>query len=841
MLKSILDSCIHTLSQTTPAVPGILATAAAADMLAEGDFESAGLTNLMGQATLNLSTMGSSEAQASLVRTSLLGQALTVSAKGLKTIYNGLVEKGSQKVKKGVVQLIGGATAGALAVMSKTKLLATMMQTATLVHLCAIVSAHGIRDLKKGNYMMGVAKTLSGLAGMAFSGYCGYRELTQPSTEYIYNYGPEEPETFERQIKLATVYNNNGHAEREKISNLVVDNHHQYATKWGLGHDVVTTDLVAGQCTNPSNQEPVNCSPYFGKIEYFRRQCANMAQDGVERWIIYGDDDLVYNRLVNPWTAIDKLRLNTDSEGSTQLTDSSVIMAYEPADWATIFPIPGHTTHDPRVSVNSGFIIARMDPQTCDFMEKSWAHRNTLMDPNHPNFAKCPTIGFCQNHGHTSLGDQTAFAAALQDNPSLIDRDIKILLPRDNSSPYRSDIALNTMSRDGCHQGLNGDRLDPPFDIGTIDRPANQHAIPEEDWTSQPAGFRVMGKYPLPKDANGQCMEDPSVPITNIRLAKIQEVLARMPKDQKFTVAMTYVPDGNSDDSQYNHLTQQNHREFAQRNGAEFRLITEPLLKGSCTDPSTGKKADCVPYWNKVEMINRWLQEPADPSGADEWIVYGDDDGIYGNMDVSLSKVVKDLQGGTDASVLIAKDIGQRYSKANTGFMFFRKDEASRNFMADWIKGRDAVAKYANGDKDCPTLGLCKSQKGSLHEQEAFSDLVENDSYKKTVRIVDIRDPKLTYGVNTLFRHGCFNRYQPSQNWFVNGIHYQTEDDAIDSNAKAKPGDLFMQAAGVPRVGTFCHESSDTPPHPIRKGYVETMLKTMVRRLKFVKRPTFKW
>jgi hypothetical protein len=615
-------------------------------------------------------------------------------------------------------------------------------------------------------------------------------------------FGPKGPVEI-RRVKLATVYNNHGNQERDKVSSVATQNHAEYAQKWDLEHDIITHDLAANQCKDPKTNGVVNCSPYMNKIQYFRQQCQDPTQRG--KWVIYGDDDLLYtNPNINPWTAIDLLRGGEDT---------SLILTTEEGDWGRLFEIPGHPTYDPRIAINSGFIIARIDNAACDVFEKTWAHRNTQMNENHSNFEKCPTIAYCKNHGITSLGDQTAMAAALQDNLGVTDKTVTLISQRDRSSPTRGHIALNTLHRGGCHQEvLENGSLSSSYDSSTFD--GNGRWEPG-DWTGQTAGFRLMGKYPLPK-INGRCMTDLTQPIENIRMKKIQEMLSQKTKNQHFTVAMTYTPNRTGDPSdEYSDMTEANHRLFATLNHADFIVDTAPS-KLQCEIPSEDLYArkemlPCVSYWRKVEMIDRWLDEPAKPD-TEEWFVCGDNDGIYGNPNLDLSRVTKELQGNRDASIIIAKDIAENISLTNTGFIMVRKDAASRNFVNAWLKTRNDPPNHPG----CPSLGLCKNQANCLHEQEGFNRVMTNWHYGRVVSLVSPEgDDTRPFGVNTYLRNGCFHRIEPEK-----GINDRI---TFNDRVKAERGDLFLQAAGVPPRGIYCHDP-DAAILPIRKHFIQKML-----------------
>jgi hypothetical protein len=631
-------------------------------------------------------------------------------------------------------------------------------------------------------------------------------------------YTPEECEDQIKRIKLATVYDNKDKAgnlnlEREKISEIVVKNHRDYANKWDLEHDVVTDNLVVGQCTDPSTGKAADCSPYMNKIQYYRMQCADPAQQG--KLVIYGDDDLVYTNMgIDPLDAFNRLRNGKNT---------SVVMMREGADWAKYFKLPGYQSTDPRVSVNSGFIMGRIDEPFCNLIERTWVHRNTPMDPG-PNVKDCPTVAFCKTHGITSLGDQTAVALALQDDLSVMDKTVTIVLPRDTSAPHRAHIAFNTLHRGGCHQEIVNGKLEAPFDIGHYDRNDYPDGIWREgDWNGQTAGFRVMGKYPLPGDGKGRCFEDPNQPIENIRLKKVLEMFPHKP-EREFTLAVANIPDGNGSDAQYEHLTLANHREYAARHGAKFYHETDGnLLKDQCQHPITKTMGNCSSYWMKIQAIRKWLSQP-NTSGKEEWLCIADDDGLYGRMKMSPSQVVDDMQGSSDAGILIVEEPQKSVSRINTGFIYVRKDDKSRNFVEQIWNERNTATDNPN-HPTCFSHGACPTQVGSLHEQTGF-DLALYRNPKAltdgTVKIVPIRAADRPYGLNTVYRKGCFYRDQAKWTSPV-PINYEADDRATKTKCESEAGDYYFQAAGVPRVGRYCADPIGTK-RPIRKEYIEQML-----------------
>lgn len=826
------------LGEVFGAFVGLGATTCGALELADGEpigDLNKGLSGIKGSAKVLIGTaltqsslygLGLNESTRNVVDKSfaLIGTT-SVAGKGLINLCNGIYQKSLGKIAKGAGQFAAGLASTAFVNSLRARTVSTLSNTFALATLSSYIAYSGIKDVARGNYAKGVAKTIGGIAGVALSGYVVHAELYQPTYwvpgEELLNEKDPPPfnpdEEHDREIKIATIFNNQNNVHRDQISDFVSKNHKRYAEKWNLDHDVVTENMMKNQCTNPFTNKPADCSAYFNKIQYFRNECAKQQIPGIEKWVIYADDDAVFtNPNINPYRAIDQLR-----EGK----NTSIIMIQEGTDWQPWF-FPPHMKHDPRTAVNSGFIIARIDPKTCNFMERTWEHRNTpvwdMIDPD------CATVGFCKNQDR-SLGDQTAMALALKDDMNVIDRDISLPLPRDLSSQNRAHIAFNTFHRGGCFARVQKDWATVPIDIDELaDNKYPDGKWRQGDWVGQPPGFAVTGRYPLPRDENGKCKDDLTLPIENIRLKKIHEMTSLMPKDRRITIGTTYVDDGNSPESQYSYLAIRNHAQYARTHSAKFHVVTENLLKDQCKVPETGKMADCGPYWNKVKMVLDWLNQPVTLNDTEEWFFYGDDDGVYANMGLDPSKVIDDLRGKTDSSIIVAKDLIPWYYNSpeisiNSGFMIFRKNEASRQIVQEWWDQRD-VLSHDPTNPICQTHGLCKNQIASLVDQEGFALILKQKPHLigNEISVAEIRDPHLNYAVNSVVRDGCFVRDQA--NWKTSFVNFE-DADRTNPSGIGKKGDLFIQAAGVPRMGIYCHESTNTKPHPIRKWYVKRMLK----------------
>jgi len=786
----MIPQCLKSFISSSPVYTGMMGVAEGIRRASKGDLSNALLTTGGG---LTLTYMGSATEEEfhQWGKVSIIGGTVAAALSGLGDVYQGIRKRNGRRVLTGAAQFAGGAAGALFTASLPPKVAVVATQALTLASMSAMLAYSGLKDIAKREYRKGIFKTTWGVMGVVFSGWCAFQELAQPSQMKGPTYRPLVAEAEQernpppkRELILATVYHNHGDSNRDAIAELVTENHRQYAKKWGVKHDVVTEDLVVGKCTDPDTHQAVDCSPQFNKLAYYMQQCANPPPKEVERWVNYADCDLPYtDPNVNPWLALDSLR---GDDG-----DTSTVLVKEGVDWIDFYPLPGYQTHDPRVSINSGYMSARIDPKSCSWIKASWDHRNSPRDPASPNYLQCKTMGYCPDRRDV-LNDQATIAMALQDriNNGVGLDGISIVLPRDPTSPHRAHLALNSMHRNGCVVSIgNYGEVYGPFEPGKLD-PDDGKWRPG-DWNGQPAGFPIMGRYPLPRDANGNCVDDPSLPIENVRLKKIDAMLAQIPKEQRFTLGMTHSPGEE-------HLTTQNHAKYAWMNRAEFRLMTDPIpLK--CTLP-TGEARSCAPPWRKVYEMERFVNEPEVPE-VDHWYASGEEEGVYGNMNLSLSRVLKDLQGSTNASLLVAND-PQHPSLANTGFMLVRRDSASREFLKKWMEMRNAPSRNPS-DPNCPTLGICDSQEESFPEQEAFNRLLSEPELRKHVRVVEARSADRLYGVNTL-------------------------------GEKAERGDFFIRAPRMPKNGVLCDDPRGTSPPPMRKFYAEKMLRTMVEPAKYI-------
>ena len=299
--------------------------------------------------------------------------------------------------------------------------------------------------------------------------------------------------------------------------------------------------------------------------------------------------------------------------------------------------------------------------------------------------------------------------------------------------------------------------------------------------------------------------------------------IATAKKTRNIIFGTTYVSN-NPDRDALSQLVSANQQRYAKIWDLEGRVVTDNLLKGKCNLPS-GSTADCVPYWNKVELIRNWLNEPN--NAKEEWYILADDDMPVTNMNVDPYEALDLLRKGQDASIIIVRDVvnwkGDKDLSVNTGLFMVRKDMESKKFFEKlWVKRNDPTSNPSSSI--CPTLGTCKNQE-VLHEQEGFARVLSNSRslLEGTVAVIDPRDlyQEKEIALNTFKREGCFIRVQ--EGWSENSISYS--HDASNPNGAWQPGDWMGQTAGVPIKGKDCYSNE---PKQFRLDYLNFMLQNSI-------------
>ncbi len=280
-------------------------------------------------------------------------------------------------------------------------------------------------------------------------------------------------------------------------------------------------------------------------------------------------------------------------------------------------------------------------------------------------------------------------------------------------------------------------------------------------------------------------------------------------------------------------LVDKTHQEYAKRWGITHRVVDKSLLKNECYVGT--KTQDCVPYWNKIAVLRNWLNEPAKGS-KQEWYILADDDMPATDMTINPSEAIDMLRKGKDTSVIVARDVqvwnGDKRSAVNTGLLFVRKDEQSRQFIEEVWRKRNTPT--SGKSQVCPTLGTCVNQE-TLHEQEAMSYVIKQD-YSLLDRVLTVVMPRDKYrdkdgkmkelAVNTFHRGGCFRRDQ--KHWGSETFSY--DGDASYPEGAWRKGDWLGQTAGVPINGWYCADyRANKPAGPLRLDKLNEMISQTVR------------
>ncbi len=109
----------------------------------------------------------------------------------------------------------------------------------------------------------------------------------------------------------------------------------------------------------------------------------------------------------------------------------------------------------------------------------------------------------------------------------------------------------------------------------------------------------------------------------------------RKPKD--ITLGTTYINDNNSQRKAISWVINQNHSEYATRWDLHHEVEDSSLLRYQCT--VRGLPTHCEAYWNKVAVLNRWLDRPA-VGDKEEWYIMVDDDMAITNMSIDPNEAL---------------------------------------------------------------------------------------------------------------------------------------------------------------------------------------------------------
>lgn len=297
------------------------------------------------------------------------------------------------------------------------------------------------------------------------------------------------------------------------------------------------------------------------------------------------------------------------------------------------------------------------------------------------------------------------------------------------------------------------------------------------------------------------------------------------PKARHIVIGSTYIS-GNPTRDALSKMVDSTHKECANKWNLEHRVVTDNLLKGECSVDSSDR--DCVPYWNKIAVLRKWLNEPC--IHHEEWYVMADDDMPVTNMNIDPSEAIDLLRQGKDTSMIVARDVqvwhdGGHDTSVNTGVLILRKDQASKELIESIWKKRNV---FASNSDHCRTLGTCANQ-DVLHEQEAMAMVIDDD---RTIlnSVLTVVKPRGWYNgkeiaINTFNRKGCFIRYQTA--WGSNEFSY---DDSNYPEGEWRSGDWMGQPTGVPIHGWYCIDKAlDKPPRPIREDKLKSMIAQTVR------------
>lgn len=354
-----------------------------------------------------------------------------------------------------------------------------------------VTTVLGTASILRGKTDAGKKQLAAGL-GLLAAGVTLTQMSFEPQKTFAEQQGPVV-NSGKYDITFGTTYLK-GNAERDSLSQMVNENHMEYAVKWNIQHRVVEESLMKDSCTHPITNTQQDCVAYWNKVAVLR-EWLQQPEGTKEEWYIIADDDMpVTNMRVNPYEVIDKLR---------RKKDTSVIIATDVVPW----------NGDHLISVNTGLMMVRKDEASRKFIETLWEKRNT---PTKRDPVICPSLGLCQNQD--TLHEQEAFSNILKQDRSLIDSVVTVIKPRDTYEG--EEIAINTFNRGGCfyrvQQNWRKEKLEYKWD-----RQFPNGAYRKGDFLPQTAGVPIKGML---CDANG----DPSEEISFIREDKLKDMLGHV-------------------------------------------------------------------------------------------------------------------------------------------------------------------------------------------------------------------------------------------------------------------------------------------------------------------------
>jgi hypothetical protein len=442
--------------------------------------------------------------------------ALSVALKGATDLYTGIKNgANTDNLLKGAARLVGGTVVLAASLKAGIRSTAIVTQAIALGTFCAQVAGLGVSDIRKGNYLKGTAEVVFGLTGAGVAAFSGYTELVKPTfsdldycpyTNANCGYAKPHPSTT-RSITIGSIYEDNGNKQVKEIATLVDETHKEYAEKWGLTHTpVVTTRAdLQGRCTDPRTAGPADCSPYWPKIPAMINWTDSHVGNGKnEVFMMIDYDGPIGNMQVDPHLMAEKWMKD----------GASVVVTRDSADWAH-WNFPGKYVPS-EYNMNGGFWVIDNSPKSKDFLERVWKWRDTVHDLTNPN---CITKGMCKNQD--CLHEQEGTVAQLLEDSSLYLRGVVNIIPQRDPE---TGVGFNTAHRTGCFVRHQAGFAKWPYGFFGGDRPGTQWQ--PGDFMAQPNGVPPVGQEgPEVVNADGNCMMDPTTPVTDIRIKRIKEMI----------------------------------------------------------------------------------------------------------------------------------------------------------------------------------------------------------------------------------------------------------------------------------------------------------------------------
>ena len=252
----------------------------------------------------------------------------------------------------------------------------------------------------------------------------------------------------------------------------------------------------------------------------------------------------------------------------------------------------------------------------------------------------------------------------------------------------------------------------------------------------------------------------------------------------------------------------QNQMEYCKKNGYRYSVFEKNLADLSATDQS-------LPYWTKIAGILHLLYTHKNDSTL-QWLIWLDDDAVVLNSHIQMEEWIHRYESSKPgACVIVTQDIPAASVDMNTGVIFVKNCEKSRQFFEELWNMRHRIFDYGKLTRysDCPNQSC-------FHEQEAMHYLWRaHPRHRQIIQIIPQREKKGDVGINTFRR---LDHYDLDRNMHLS---YENKDP---ERSRCKITDFICQCTGLATRGRV---SGDLIARNLRAECVDQLLSYAERNL----------